>query len=299
MKSARHRRIVIFRTGLVLAAGVAAVCMSFLFCIPGRNGTAKLAVMTFNVRYDNPGDGENAWPQRKERVAATIRFHEADIAGLQEVLQHQLSDLAGMLPEYGWLGVGRDDGKKAGEYAPIFYKKERFRVLDKGHFWLSQTPDVPGSMGWDAACTRIVTWAQFQDRISGASVYFLNTHFDHVGTKARTESAKLLLKFINGKTGDQPVILCGDFNSLRSDSGYTVLTSAGDGLTDAATICSTPIYGSTFTYNGFNTEIHPGQQIDFIFVRNVAGVDRYGIISDRWDGKFVSDHHAVLAGVEL
>ncbi|MBN2417734.1 endonuclease/exonuclease/phosphatase family protein [bacterium] len=278
----------------VLAAGIV-----FLSCIPGHPGGSRISVMSFNVRYDNPGDGENAWPQRKERVAATIRFHEADIAGLQEVLHHQLTDLAGRLPEYAWLGAGRDDGREAGEYAPIFYKRDRFRVLDRGHFWLSQTPDLPGSMGWDAACTRIVTWAQFQDRSSGGSFYFLNTHFDHVGETARIESAKLLLKFINGKTGEQPVILCGDFNSLRSDSGYVVLAQPENGLAEASTLCGTPRYGSTYTFNGFDPEIRPGHQIDFIFVRNVTGVDRYGVISDRWDGKFVSDHHAVLAGVEF
>ena len=264
-----------------------------------RGSDGSLTVMSFNIRYDNPGDGENAWPARKERVAATVRFHEAAVAGLQEVLHRQLTDLEARLPEYGRLGVGRDDGKQAGEYAPVFYLKDRFRVLDKGQFWLSQTPTVPGSMGWDSACPRLVTWAQFQDRRTHDTFYFLNTHFDHVGEEARIQSAKLLLKFINGKTGDEPLLLCGDFNCSRSDSAYTVLTSAERGLAEASTICSMPLYGSTFTFNGFDPEIVPGHQIDFIFVRNVAEVNRYGVISDRWDGKFVSDHHAVVAGVEL
>jgi len=299
MISKLNRKRTSLRGAWIICSGTAAVCMLFLSCMPKAKSRARVSFMTLNIRYDNPADGENAWQQRRERVAATIRFHQAGIAGIQEALHHQVIDLSGMLPEYAWLGVGRENGREAGEYAPVFYKKDRFRVLEKGHFWLSQTPEVPGSMGWDAACTRIVTWVRFYDRTLGTSFYFINTHFDHIGTEARINSAKLLLKFINSKTGHQPVILCGDFNSLKTDTSYAVLTAGGHGLSEASSLCKEPLYGSTFTYNGFSPEIHQGRQIDFIFVRNVSAVTRYGVVSDRWDGTFVSDHHAVIAEVEM
>ena len=115
--------------------------------------------MSFNIRYDNPGDKDNGWSNRKEMVAATIRFHKADIAGLQEALYHQVKDLEMLLPEYGWFGVGRDDGREAGEYSPVFYLKERFKILHQSTFWLSDTPEKPGK-AWDAACPRIATWGR-------------------------------------------------------------------------------------------------------------------------------------------
>ncbi len=259
-----------------------------------------VTVMTFNIRYNNQSDLQNAWPNRKSLVASTVRFHKIDIAGLQEALNDQLKDLEGLLPEYGWLGVGRDNGKEAGEYNPIFYLKSRFKILAQSTFWLSETPDTPGSRGWDAACNRVVTWARFEDQLNKQTFFFFNTHFDHVGEVARLKSAELLLKKIAEIAGTDPVVVTGDFNCTNDAAAYHDLIS-GDGKTpgliDTLRLSKTGHYGSTQSFNGFNIELDPGNVIDFIFVRGIKSVLRHGIIAENWDGKFVSDHYPVIAEV--
>ena len=164
-----------------------------------------LRVISYNVRFNNPGDGINAWPERRDRVAALLRFHEADLIGVQEALAGQLDDLDAALPGHAWLGVGRDDGATTGEYTAIFYRTDRLELLDEGTFWLSPTPSVPGSVGWDAAITRIATWARFRDLRTGTAFVHLNTHFDHVGAEARTESARLIVDWLGGVDPATPV----------------------------------------------------------------------------------------------
>jgi hypothetical protein len=156
-------------------------------CSTNKGSAAKvpIRVMSFNIRLNTPADSANAWPHRKEMVASMMRFHRADLTGVQEALKDQMDDLTKLLPEFGWMGVGRDDGKEAGEYSAIFYLKDRFAVLEQNTFWLSESPEKPGSMGWDAACVRIVTWAKFKDKRMGKAFYHFNTHFDHIGEKAR------------------------------------------------------------------------------------------------------------------
>ena len=257
--------------------------------------------MSFNIRYDNPGDGDNAWTNRKEMVASTIRFHKIDIAGLQEALYHQVKDLEMLLPEYGWFGVGRDDGREAGEYSPVFYLKERFNILHQSTFWLSDTPGKPGK-DWDAALPRIVTWGKIADTWTDRIFFFFNTHFDHMGETARVKSAELLLKKIDEVIGDLPVILTGDFNCTEKDLPYNILTSGSSkipGLSDTRYLTKFNPYGTTQTFNGFRSTILPDRRIDFIFVGNTECVLRSGTISDKWDGRFVSDHNAVLAEIEL
>jgi endonuclease/exonuclease/phosphatase family metal-dependent hydrolase len=258
-------------------------------------------VMSFNIRYDNPEDGDNSWPNRKEMVAENIRFHKIDIAGLQEVLHNQVKDLEALLPEYDWFGVGRDDGQKKGEYTPIFYLRARFEVLNQSTFWLSETPENPGK-GWDAACLRIATWGKIEDRLTKAVFFLFNTHLDHVGETARVEGARLLLKNIDALTDDGPVILTGDFNCTEEDLPYKILTSGIDqysGLSDSYSISKFKPYGSTQTYNGFRDEILTKSRIDFIFVQNINKIIRHGTIAEKWDGRFVSDHNAVMAEVRI
>ncbi len=258
--------------------------------------------MSFNIRYDNPGDGLNAWKNRKDIVARTISFHKVDICGLQEVLDHQLQDLVGMLPEYAWIGVGQDDGAKKGEYAPIFYRSDRLELLESGFFWLSETPEIAGSFGWDAACTRIVTWGKFSDRSTGRKFYFFNTHFDHVGQVAREKSAGLLLEKIESKISFEPVFVTGDFNCTNKDKAYSILTSGqdeGSKLQDTQILSQNGHYGGTQTFNGFNPDLRPDLIIDFIFVQHTGPVINHGIIADRWDGRFVSDHYPVYAEVVI
>lgn len=164
-------------------------------------GAEPVKVMSINTRYDNGGDGRNGWAQRRERVAKAIAFYDADIVGAQEVLANQMADLKARLPQYGAVGLGREDGVAKGEYEPVFFKKDRYELVDSGHFWLSQTPEVKGSLGWDGACVRMASWARLRDRRSGAELLAMNTHLDHVGPEARRQGAILLLQRIDSITG--------------------------------------------------------------------------------------------------
>ncbi len=259
-----------------------------------------LVVMTFNIRLNTAGDGPNAWPLRRDMAASTILFHEAAIVGLQEALRDQITDLEARLPGYGWVGVGRDDGKDGGEFNALFYDRARLRLLEGATFWLSATPDVPGSRGWDAACNRVVSWARFEDRATGRVFHAFNTHFDHMGATARRESALLLLRRIDEIAGSGPAVVTGDFNCTSEDEPYRILISglaAGAGLRDARTASALPPYGGTRSFNGFRAQTGPGSIIDHIFVRGPAVVARVGVIADKWDGRFVSDHEPVLAEI--
>ena len=150
--------------------------ISFIYsCQQGEKQPESIRVMTFNIRYDNPDDGANAWPKRKDLVANLIRFYEPDMIGVQEALYGQILDIQESLPDYEWFGVGRDDGDKAGEFIPIFYNTKKFILVEKGHFWLSENCEKPG-LGWDAACNRITTWGKFQSKVSGKKFFVFNTH---------------------------------------------------------------------------------------------------------------------------
>ncbi|QCR21157.1 endonuclease/exonuclease/phosphatase family protein [Pontibacter sp. SGAir0037] len=242
----------------------------------------QLRVATYNIRYDNPGDEGNLWKQRLPVIENLIQFHDFDIFGAQEVLANQLQDLAKSLPAYGYIGVGRDDGKAAGEFSPIFYKKDKFKLLKQGTFWLSEVTDRPNK-GWDAALPRVCTWGQFQDVKSGLTFFLFNTHFDHRGVKARSESAKLILEKIKTMAGTSPVILTGDFNIDQNNEGYKLLQNS-DLLEDAYEI--TPVrYASTGTFNGFNANTKTESRIDHIFVSNKFKVKRYGILTDSYRGE--------------
>jgi endonuclease/exonuclease/phosphatase family metal-dependent hydrolase len=269
-----------------------------------REAAAALRLMSFNIRYDEPRDGQNAWPLRKDLAAATIAFHGVDIAGLQEVLVSQLQDLHKLLPDYAWVGVGRDDGKEAGEYNPIFFLHERFRLLASSTFWLSEHPDRPGLKGWDAACARIVTWARLRDEWTGRTLVAFNTHFDHKGETARRESAALVLRRLPLIAGGLPVVLTGDFNCTRKEPAYRTLVSAGDAggprfLRDARDASVVPPYGPSFSFNGFRADAQADLPIDHIFVGPGLAVLRAGILPGTWEGRFVSDHNPVLAEIRL
>jgi endonuclease/exonuclease/phosphatase family metal-dependent hydrolase len=253
-------------------------------------------VATYNVRYNNPQDGINAWPNRREAVKALIRYHEFDVFGTQEGLADQIADLAGM-SEYDHVGVGRDDGKSAGEHSAIFYKKSRFSVVQHGDFWLSQTPDRP-SMGWDAkCCKRLASWVQLRDEHSDKSFFVFSVHFDHEGIVARRESAKLLVKRIRDIAGDSPVICVGDFNATPESEPIATMQGA---LRDAYTVTLAPPYGPMGTYNGFQLDAPMANRIDYIFVSRSVKVLRYAVLSDSIDRlRYPSDHHPVVARIAL
>jgi endonuclease/exonuclease/phosphatase family metal-dependent hydrolase len=158
----------------------------------------QLHLVTFNIRYASPGDGVNVWQARIPVVRSYFTEEMPDIIGMQEVLHSQIVDLQEMLPMYSYIGTGRDDGKQGGEYSPIFYLTDKFNLLDHSQFWLSETPDIPGSRSWDSAITRIVAWAKLEHKSSGKVFYCFNTHFDHRGVEARQRSADLMSQKITG-----------------------------------------------------------------------------------------------------
>lgn len=256
-----------------------------------------LSVMSFNIRYANEHDGKHAWKYRKERVANLIKFYEVDLLGMQEALYGQIQYLDEQLEEFDWYGVGRDDGELSGELSPIFYRRSAFELLDKGTFWLSETPEKP-SKGWDAAIVRIVSWVKLKNKQNNREFYYFNTHFDHKGEKAREESARLILKKINQIAEGYPVILTGDFNAGPESQPYEVLTSSQGGLQDAMEISQLPHYGPLQSFSGFEvTPELPGDRIDYVFVSEEVKVLKHGILTEAREGAYPSDHLPVLAKV--
>lgn len=263
----------------------------------GTSAASSVNVMSFNIRYNNPNDGEHAWPNRKERVAGLIEFHGAELVGLQEVLRGQLDELVELLPGYDWIGVGRDDGKSAGEFAPIFYRRDRFELLDRGEFWLSETPDTVASKGWDAALPRIATWAKFKDLQFDRELIHLNTHFDHRGDLARVQSAELILNRLETLGDGLPIVVTGDFNVPPSSEAYQTMTSS---LLDARARSNSEPYGPAGTFAGFTAELdEENERIDYVFINEKFKVLRYGVLSDQWNGRYPSDHQPVLVEVQL
>jgi endonuclease/exonuclease/phosphatase family metal-dependent hydrolase len=196
----------------------------FAFFMPGF-AQKQLHVMTFNIRFDNPKDAPNDWPNRVDKVTSQILFHEADIIGFQEALYHQIEDMKTRMPGYASVGVGRDDGKQGGEFSNILYNIKRLELQQTETFWLSLTPTIPGSKDWDAAITRIVTWARFKDKVSRKVFYHFNTHFDHVGKVARRESAHMLLRAVDSIAAKVPAVITGDFNAHPDDEPIMVIAN--------------------------------------------------------------------------
>lgn len=271
--------------------------MFFSFSLAAQD----LNVMSFNIRYNTPADSLNAWPYRKDRVASQILFHGAHIIGVQEALHDQMMELQERLPQYKFAGVGRDDGQEKGEYSAIFYDTTRLQALQTKTFWLSETPAVPGSKSWDADITRIVTWVKFRDRKTKKTFFAFNTHFDHIGKIARRESAKLLLQKVKEIAGNVPAVITGDFNSEPADEPVQVMKDKSNPLyfTDSKEISLTPHYGPAGTFNGFKSKERNDQPIDYIFLKGKWKVLKHATLSQTWEGRFASDHFAVLARISL
>ena len=262
----------------------------------GSAPEATVDVMTFNIRYNNPSDAEHAWPRRKERVARIMG--DADLIGVQEALKGQIVDLEVLLPEYAWFGVGRDDGVSAGEFAPIFYRRDGYELLDSGSFWLSEEPDTPGSKGWDAAITRLVTWGYMRRAASEDAFWFFNTHFDHRGKQARAESARLVMARLDSLAGSSVAFVTGDFNAPPTTEAYSIMTSGR--LLDARMHASTPPLGPEGTFSGFQAGGGLLQRrIDYIFVDRAISVWSYVAVDSLRDGSYPSDHRPVLVRIEL
>jgi endonuclease/exonuclease/phosphatase family metal-dependent hydrolase len=267
-----------------------------------NKANAMFRVMSYNIRNSSAKDGENCWTNRKELVASMIRFHHAGLVGMQEVLKDQFDDLGELLPEFGRIGVGRDDGKAAGEFAAIFYLKERFAVEASGHFWLSEHPDQPGVKGWDARWVRMVTWAKFSDQVTNKQFYHFNTHFDHVGEEAKRQSSYLLLNRVETIAGAMPLVVTGDFNCIPEGSVYRILTGEeacgndfnGNYLIDSEAVSICKHHGpSTTTIENFDPEYT--HKIDYIFIKNRVTALTHGILADHFDRRYSSDHMPVAA----
>jgi len=261
----------------------------------------ELNVMTFNIRLNTASDSMNAWPYRKDLVASQVLFHEAHIVGVQEALLDQMTDLQQRLPKYRYRGVGRDDGERKGEFSAIFYDTTRLDAMESKTFWLSETPEWAGSKSWDASITRIVTWIRFRDKKTKKIFFAFNTHFDHIGKVARRESAKLLLQKISEVAGAAPVVVTGDFNSTPDDEPVQLIVDQSNTLhlVDSKGISLQPHYGPTGTFNGFKEKERDDQPIDYIFLKGKWKVLKHATISQTWDGRFASDHFAVVARLQL
>lgn len=255
-----------------------------------------LYVGTYNIRYKNKDDSikGNVWTKRCQVMCDQINFESPDILGMQEVLVGQLHDFQRLLDNYSSIGVGRDDGKEAGEYAAIFYKNDRVKLLDSGNFWLNETPDVP-KLGWDAACIRICTWGKFKDLRTKKKFYFFNLHMDHVGVVARREAAKLVVSRIKEMAQDAPVVLTGDFNVDQTDEIYGIFTHSGilkDSYENARIR-----FAENGTFNSFKVETKTDSRIDHVFVSPSFKVEAYGLRTDSYWAKGrrnLSDHYPVF-----
>ena len=260
----------------------------------------KIRWCTFNIRLITQVDYKIGcgWDQRKERVSQYLKDNDIDVCGMQEVTYKQLKYLRKQLSEYNYVAAGRSNGKKKGEATPVFYRKDKYKALDKGHFWLSENPDAVGSKGWDAAIERIASWVKLKDKKTGKIFMAVNTHFDHVGKVARRESAKLIMQKIQEIVGDQPAVVTGDFNVTERDEAYTTMVTSEFKMNDAYHMTDNRT-GSTGTWHSF-CQIPPSkmEKIDFIFITPNIKVTHTHIEQENKDRQ-LSDHNPHYADLEL
>lgn len=258
----------------------------------------NLNVATYNIFYYTPAEHENSWEMRKDHVANIILFHNIVLWGSQEGKHNQLKDLTEML-SHEYIGAARDDGDTEGEHSAILYNPDVFRVLDNDTFWLSKTPDRP-SMDWGVNYHRICTWGKFEHIGTGKQFYVYNAHFDHQSQEARENSSRMVLEHIDENTEpDTPVIFMGDLNATPGNTAYEKVLEHGR-LYDAYNISELMPHGPTGTFNGFNFTSPPNRRIDHVFLSSHFSVNRYGVLTDSYDGlKYPSDHFPVLVEIEM
>lgn len=261
------------------------------------NNTNALSIVSFNLRYGLALDAENAWPKRKELLVETIRRLAPDVLATQECFDFQAEYLAQSMPEYAWLGVGREVGGE-GEMAAIFYRRNALDMKDSGHFWLSDTPEIHGSRAWNASCTRMATWARFRHLAANTTLQVFNTHFDHRSEEARDNSAKLFIERARKLPPALPVIIVGDFNApAERCTAWRAFIEAG--FADAWQAAAEHV-GPDNTYHGFGTtpeDLH--ERIDWLLVRNTGPVTRCETVTYSRDGRYPSDHYPVAATIMI
>jgi len=256
-----------------------------------------LKVMSYNIRLDLESDKENKWSNRKEYLTDQIKFYNPDFLGVQEALPNQMIYIDSILISHKFIGKGRDDGQSKGEHSAIFYNSDKFKLLQENTFWLSETPEKP-SKGWDAAYNRICTYGLFQNKITKKKIWVFNTHFDHVGNLARSESAKLILAKIKKiNTENLPVILTGDFN-LEAET--IPLKLIKEELDDAQKVCKGVVFGPEGTFNAFEFTKPVNLRIDYIFInKNKMEVTKFATLSDTKNCRFPSDHFPIYAEINF
>ena len=255
-----------------------------------------LSVMSYNIRMDTSNDGVNQWHHRRSRVIHLIESYSPDLLGVQEPVSKQMFDLREDLSlTYDSSGVGRNDGKDQGEFSAIFYRRDRFELLQQGTFWLSETPDKPGKRGWDAQCPRICSWVQLKDRLSNKEIFFFNTHLDHAGRIARHEGARLILSRISQIAGSSsPIVFTGDFNSTIESNAYrTIVTNAF--LQDAKQLSETNHSGPEGTWSTFDVKHGIGDRIDYVFINPLQfRVIKHSHLTESNNKYYPSDHLPVF-----
>lgn len=260
-----------------------------LVSISNAQKSQPINVMSYNIRLNTAADGVNAWPNRKDNVKALVKFYDTDILCVQEALPEQFDALVENT-DFDVVGVGRDDGKRKGEFSAIYFNKNRFVKKDGGTFWLSLTPDVP-SKGWDAALNRICSWVKLFDKLNKKEFIVFNTHYDHIGLQARIESAKLIKQKIQEIAPKLPVVFTGDLNVTPETEAIATIKSF---LIDTKEISIEPPYGPMGTFNGFKWDSPLKDKIDYIFVNKGFKVQKFAVLSDSKDKRYYSDHLPVF-----
>ena len=240
----------------------------------------ELVVASYNIRNDNQGDAQrgNGWAQRCPVICEQIEWNDVDVFGAQEVKRNQIDDMLKELEGYNYVGVGRDDGKDRGEFSPVFYKRDRFKLLEQGTFWISETPDKVGVKGWDAALPRICSYARLQDKVTKRKFWFFNLHMDHVGVEARREGAKLIARKITEMCGNEPAMVSGDFNVDQNNEAYKTIVSQG--VLEDSYEKAEKRFSRNGTFNSFNPNLFTQSRIDHIFVTKHAKVSHYATLTD-------------------
>lgn len=262
------------------------LCMALLSLPVHAAETPQLKLISFNLRNSGGEDGSNRWEHRRHATERMIREEAPDLFGVQEALADQLQYLDESCPQYARVGVGRDDGDKAGETMAIYYRHDRFELVNSGTLWLSETPETP-SRGWDGACNRTVTWVELRDKTSGKSFFYFNTHLDHQGRQAREEGIKLLVEIVGKVAGKAPAILGGDFNSPTDSSIFRPLVRFMKSARDKA-----PESDNEGTFNGFGTA--PDTiVIDHIYFRGKLRCLQFRTLKGDYGTPYISDHYPI------
>jgi endonuclease/exonuclease/phosphatase family metal-dependent hydrolase len=256
-----------------------------------------IKLITYNIRLDVASDGENSWFNRREYLCSQLAFYEPDVFGIQEALPNQVNDISTFLPKYNYVGIGRD-GIGKGESSNIFFKKDKFKVLEQNTFWLSETPEII-SKGWDAALNRICTYGLLKNNKTKQEFWVFNTHLDHMGVLARTNSISLILSKISElNTKNHPVIFMGDFNSEPTEERIVNLKNR---MIDSQDISEQKLLGPEGTFNGFKHNESVTKRIDYIFLSKESNlkVKKYAILSDSKNLKYPSDHLPVYVEISF